>query len=77
MPPPAKRGVGIKFSYECGCKGKLLSGTVPICCPEHGDLICINGESLDVMLINATVMEGIFVDAGVPGQLDFNKCSQQ
>lgn len=71
-----KKHLCLKFTYECGCKGRLVRDTVPICCPKHGDLVCVNGEALDVMLINATTMENIFKDAGVPGQLDFSQCER-
>ena len=66
----------IKFSYECGCPGCLVEERIPICCSRHGDLICINGEKLDLMALDQKVMDRIFEDAGIPGQLDFGRCRQ-
>lgn len=70
--PKTNISVSMRFTYECGCKGKMVDERVEICCPKHGDMVQINGESLNLSVIRAESLDLLINgDAKVPAFMDF------
>lgn len=69
-----KTALAIKFTYECGCRGEADAGKVSICCPKHGDMLCVNGVPMDMMKIDPAALDCLMEGAPVPAVIDLNRC---